>query len=158
SGDDSDAVAARQFAEGEGRGHVEHVVEVLATDNAVVAEDRIVDRPRISQRTGVRSGGAPACLRTADLRDDDRLSGLSRLVRYGTEPRGITDTLKVGEKDIGTARIEQPVHIIMRLEAGLVAGARLIGETQLPRPAAAQKRKGQCAALAADRDRPAFAA
>ena len=41
----------------------------------------------------------------------------------------------------------------MRLQHGLIAGADLISEAQLPVAAARQERKGQRAALAADRDR-----
>src|SRR5215472_15993693 len=44
----------------------------------------------------------------------------------------------------------------MRLEDRLVAGADLIGEAQLPVAPAVEKGKGQGAALAADRDRPAM--
>src|SRR2546423_1041315 len=48
--------------------------------------------------------------------------------------------------------IEHPVDIVMRLDDGLVAGADLVGEAQLPVAATRQKRKGQRAALTGDGD------
>src|SRR5215471_12166591 len=100
----------------------------------------------------MRGGGAPSGLGTTDLGDDHRLTGLSCLVGDGAEPGGITDTFEIGEKDVGAPGIEQPVDIVMGLQAGLVAGAGLVCEAQLPRQTAAQKRKGQRTALAADGD------
>src|SRR5208282_6045795 len=99
-----------------------------------------------------------AGLGTADFRDDHRLAGLSCLVGDGAEPGGIANTFEIGEEDVGAAGIEQPVYIIMRFEAGLVAGAGLVSKSQLARQAAAQKREGQCTALTADRDCPALVA
>src|SRR5262249_51856001 len=99
-----------------------------------------------------------ASLGTADLRDDHWFAGLRRLVGHGAEAVGIPDLFEIGEEDVGAVAIKQPVEIVMRFQTNLVAGACLIGEPQLPRPAAAQKREGQRAALAADRDRPAFPA
>ena len=134
------------------------MVEILAADDAVMAEDRVVDRAGMSQRTGMRGGGAPPGLRAADLGDDDRFAGGRGLVGDGAEPGWVADPFEVSEKDVGAAAVEQPVDIIMRFQADLVAGAGLVGEAQLPWPPAAQKREGQRTALAADRDRPAFAA
>ncbi len=53
AGDDRDPVAARQLAVGEGGGDIDHVVEVFAADDAVVAEDRVVGGAGMRQRTGM---------------------------------------------------------------------------------------------------------
>ena len=111
-------------------------------------------------------GKAPVCEAAARRPASERptlatISGLpacGRLVGDGAEAGSIANTFEIGEEDVGAAGVEQPIDVIMRFEAGLVAGAGLIGEAQLPRPAAAQEGEGQRAALAADRDRPAFAA
>ena len=70
----------RQLAEGKGGRDIDHVVEVLAADDAVMPEDRVVDRARPGQRAGMRRGGAPAGVGAADLGDDHRLAGPRRLV------------------------------------------------------------------------------
>ena len=63
-----------------GRGDVEHVVEVFAADDAVMAEHRVVDRARLRQRPGMRGGGAATGVGAADLGEDQRLAGLRGLV------------------------------------------------------------------------------
>ena len=70
AGDDRDAVARRQWAKGKRGGDIEHVVEVFAADDAVVAKDRVVDDPGMRERAGVRGGGAAAGVGAADLGDD----------------------------------------------------------------------------------------
>ena len=158
AGDHRDAVALRQFAEGKGGGDVERMIEVFAADDAVMAEDRIVDRSGIRQGAGMRGRGAPARLGAADLGEDHRLPGLRCLFGDGAEARRVLDAFEIGDEDIGAAGIDQPIEVIVRFQANLVAGAGLVGKTQLPGPAAAQKREGQSAALTADRDRPALVA
>ena len=106
----------------------------------------------------MRGGGAPSCGGMPDLGDDQRPAGGGRLVGHGAKPVGRCDRLEIEQKDVGAAVIEHPIDVVMRLEDRLVAGADLIGETQLPVAPAVEKGEGQGAALAADRDRPAMRA
>jgi hypothetical protein len=103
-----------------------------------------------------RSGAAPGS-RPPDLGDDQRLTRLRRLVGHRAEAIGLAYPLQVQQKDIGAALVEPPIDIVVRLEDGLVAGADLMREMQLPVAAAAEKREGQRPALATDRDRPRLA-
>ncbi len=98
AGDHRDAVAFGQFAEGKGGGDVERMVEVFAADDPVMAEDRIVDRPRMRQGAGMRGGGAPARLGAADLGEDHRLLGGRRLVGDGAEARRVPDAFEIGDE------------------------------------------------------------
>ncbi len=156
AGDHSDAVAPRQWAKGEGGGDVEHVIEVLAANDAVMAEDRVVDRPGMRQRAGVRSGGAAPGIGAANLGCNQRLAGGGSFVGNGAEMVGSADRLEIKQKDVGAAMVERPVDIVVGFEDRLVAGADLIGKTELPVAAAVQKGKGQRPALAANRDRAAL--
>ncbi len=158
AGDHRDAVAFRQFAEGKGGGDVERMIEVFAADDPVMAEDRIVDRSGMRQGAGMRGRGSPACLGAADLGEDHRLSSVRRLFGDGAEAGRVLDAFEIGDEDVGAAKIDQPIEVIVRFQANLVTGAGLVGKTQLPGPATAQKCEGQGAALTADRDRPALAA
>ena len=106
----------------------------------------------------MRGRGAPARLGAADLGEDHRLPGRRRLFGNGAKPGRVLDAFEIGDENVGAARIDQPIEVIMRFQANLVAGAGLVGEAQLPGPAAAQKRKRQRTALTADRDRPALVA
>src|SRR5262249_44303379 len=135
-----------------------YVIEVFTADDAVMTEDRVVDGSGMRQRARMRRGGASPGLGAADLSKDQGFAGGRRLVGDGAEAGGIADAFGIGEEHVCPACIDQPVDVIMRFEAGLVAGAGLIGKTQLPRPATVQKGEGQGAALAADRDRAALAA
>ena len=154
SGDYRDAVAARQPTKREGGRDIEHMVEVLAADDAVVAEDRIVDIAGLRQCAGVRGRSTPPGCRSADLGDDQRLAGIRGLVGNGAEPFRAANSLEVKEEDVGAALVEPPIDIVMSLQNSLVAGADLMREIQLPVAAPAQEREGQRAALAADRNRP----
>jgi len=49
---------------------VDHVVEVLAADHAVVTEHGSVGGAGAGQRTGMRGGGAAAGIGAADLGND----------------------------------------------------------------------------------------
>src|SRR5439155_18579309 len=110
------------------------------------------------QGAGVRGGGASSRFGAADFGEDQRLASERRLVGHGTEASRVADAFEIGEEHVRAIRFDQPVDIVMRFEAGLVPGARLIGKAQLPGTASAQKGKGQGAALAADSDRSALAA
>src|SRR5437660_12739028 len=119
-----------------------------------MAEDRVVDGAGMRQSAGMRGGSAPSGIRSADLGDNQRLAGLRRLPGYGAETVGAADPLEIDEEDVGAARVEPPIHVVVRFKDRLVAGADLVGEAQLSGTAAAQKRESQRAALGADRDRP----
>ena len=123
-----------------------------------MAEDRVVGRAGMRQRAGMRGGGAAAGVGAPDLRDDDRLAGARRLVGDGAEAGGVANAFEIAHENIGAAGVEHPIDIIVRFEHGLIAGADLIGELQLAVAAARQKRIGQRARLAGDRDRPGAAA
>ena len=131
AGDHRDAVARRQWAKGKRGGDIEHVVEVFAADDAVVAKDRVVDDPGMRERAGVRGGGAAAGVRAADLGDDQRFAGGCRLVGDGAEMVGAADRFEIEQKDVGAAVVERPIDIVVGFEDRLVAGADLIRETQL---------------------------
>ncbi len=155
AGDHRHPVALWQFAEGEGGGDVEHVVEVFAADDPVMAKDRLVDRPRMRERAGMRGGGAAARLGATDFGEDQGFAGGGGLVGDRAEAGRVADALEIGEENVGAARVDQPIDIVVRFETNLVAGAGLVGKAQLPRPATAHEGEGERAALAADRDRPA---
>ncbi len=104
-GDDGDAVAARQPAKGEGRSDIEHMVEVLAADDAVVAEDRIVDIAGLRQCAGVRGRGAPPGGRPAYLGDNQRLAGICGLLGNRAEPFRVADPFEIEEEDVGAALV-----------------------------------------------------
>ena len=152
-GDHRDAVAARQAAEREGGGDIEHVVEILAVDDAVMAKDRVIDIAGLRQRAGMRGRGTAPGGRPANFGDDQRLAGRCRFIGDRAEAIGAADPFEVEQKDFGIALVEPPIDVVVGFEHGLIAGADLVREMQLLVPAAAEKREGQRAALAADRDR-----
>ena len=119
-----------------------------------MAEDRVVGRAGMGERPSMRGGGPAPGVGASDLGDDQRFAGTRRLVGDGAKPGGVANAFEIAQENVGAARIEHPIDIVMRFEHGLVAGADLIGEAQLAVAPAAQKGKGQGAALAADRDRP----
>ncbi len=97
---------------------------------AVMAEDRVVGRAGMSERAGMRGGGAAPGVGTPDLGDDQRLSGARRLVGDGAEAGGIADPFEIAEENVGAAGVEHPIDVIVGFEHGLVAGADLIGEAR----------------------------
>ena len=115
SGDDRDAVAARQPTEREGGRDIEHMVEILAADDAVVAEDRIVDIAGLRQCAGVRCRRTPSGGRSADLGDDQRLAGIRSLLGNCAEPVRAADPLEIEEEDVGAALVEPPVDVVVSL-------------------------------------------
>ena len=116
-------------------------------------EDCVVRHAGPRQRTGMRGGGAAARIGAPDLGEDHRLAQARRLVGDGAEPLGVANAFEIAHEDVGAAGIEHPIEIIVGFEHGLVAGADLVREFQLPIAATRQERKGQGAALTADRDR-----
>ncbi len=76
----------------------------------------------------MRGGGAPARLGAADLGEDHRLFGVRRLFGDGAEALRVLDAFEIADEDVGAARIGQPVKVIVRFEANLVAGAGLVGK------------------------------
>ena len=156
-GDYRDAVAARQPTEREGGRDIEHMVEILAADDAVVTKDRIVDIAGLRQCAGMRRSGTPPGGRSADLGDDQRLAGIRGFVRNRAEPFRAADPFEIEEENVGATLVEPPIDVVVRLQDSLVAGADLMREMQLPVAAAAEKRESQRPTLAADRDRPPLA-
>jgi len=119
--------------------YIDHVVEILAADDAVMAEDRVVDDAGMRQRAGMRGRGTPPGVRSPDLGDDHRLAGLGGLVGNGAKAVGPANALEIKQENVGAALVEPPIDVIVRLKDRLVAGADLVGKAQLPIPPAAQE-------------------
>src|SRR5713101_4263893 len=100
----------------------------------------------------MRGGSTASGRRPADLGDDHGLAGQGRFCRDLAKAVGVADALEIEEEDVNAAFIEPPIDVIVRLQHSLIAGAHLVRKTQLFGPAATEKREGQSAALAADRD------
>src|SRR5690349_12299200 len=71
-----------------------------------------------------------------DLGEDQRLAEPRGFLRDGAEPPGIADPFEIAHEDVGAAGVEHPVEIVVRFEHGLVTGADLVGELELPVAAA----------------------
>jgi len=112
------------------------MVEVLAANDAVMAKNCIVRHARTGERAGMRSGGASSRIGAADLGEDHWLAHARRLLCDRAEPLRVADPFEIAHKDVGAARIEHPIEIVVRLQHGLIAGADLISKTQLPVAAA----------------------
>src|SRR5438067_13489268 len=126
SGDYRDAIAARQPTERECGRDIEHMVEILAADDAVVAEDRIIDIAGLRQCAGMRGRGTASGRRPADLGDDQRLAGICGLVRNRAEAIGAAYSFEIEEEDVGAALVEPPIDVVVSLQDSLVAGADLM--------------------------------
>ena len=112
------------------------MVEILAANDAVMAKNCIVRHARTGERAGMRGGGASPRIGAADLGEDHWLAHARRLLCDRAEPLRVADPFEIAHKDVGAARIEHPIEIVVRLQHGLIAGADLISKTQLPVAAA----------------------
>src|SRR5260370_12222406 len=110
------------------------MVEILAADDAVGAEDRIVDVAGMRQGAGMRCRGPPPGSRAADLGDDQRLAGIRSFVRDRAEPFRAADPLELEEEDVGPPLVEPPINEIVRLQDSRVAGPHPLREAQLTDP------------------------
>ena len=91
------------------------MVQIFAAHDAVMPEDRVVDRTRMRQRAGMRGGGAPPGLGAADLGEDQGFAGSRGLVGDGAEAGRVAYAFEIGEEYVCTACVDQPIDLIMCL-------------------------------------------
>ena len=148
-GANAHALAGRQLvAAGEEAGReIDHLVEIVALDHAVMLEDRAIGGVRAGERGGVRGDGAAAGLGLADLGDDQRLAGRQGLVGGAAEFRRRLDVFEQQQEDVGLAFVEHVVEEVGGFEHGLVAGGDDVAERQIAPARAVEERKAEPAAL-----------
>ena len=105
AGNDRDPVAARRLAVGEGGRDIDHVIEILAADDAVVAENRVVGRPACAS--------APVCEAAARRPASERptlatIIGLPARAAFSATAGNerVADALEKHNEDVGAAGVE----------------------------------------------------
>ena len=148
-GADAHALAGRQLvAAGEkAGGEIDHLVEIVAFDDAVMLEDRAIGGVRTGERRGVRGDRAPSRLGLADLGDDQRLAGAQRLVGDAAEFLRRLDVFEQQQEDVGLAFVEHEIDDVGGFERRLVAGGDDVAEGEIAFARAVEEGKAEPAAL-----------
>ena len=149
---------SRVTASDAGAGQVDHLVDVVALDQAVTAEHGAIGSVCASQRRRVRGRRPHACVRSADFGGDDGDAGTQRFFGNPPESLGILHILEQQDQGLRLALVEHVFGNLHGFQARLVAGADDIAECHFLGAATIEEGKADAAALRQHRDLSALGA
>ena len=133
-----------------------HLVERIDAHHADRLGDRVEAIERAGERAGMGERGFAALLGAADLDRDHRLAGIARVFAGAAEFAGMLDRFdEAGDRaDVGI--VGEIADVVRHVEPDLVAARHRVAGVDAAREQRAVDRHHDAAALADDRDRPAF--
>ena len=105
-----------------GVGDVDQLFRRAGPVDAVLPEQRLVDGVAAGQAGGMARRRPGALAGPADLHEDDRLAGVARLAQRLPQPRGVADSLGIGDDDFDLRRFDEEIDDLADFDIAFVAG------------------------------------